>query len=429
MLVFLEGVSLVFRCIILTWGTIVLIHNFIIKRKIVKIQYWKILILFLFSCLVTTFLHMGDNFLPNLLAVYHTAICFFIFYGMSAETSKEKIEKEMSVISKAIVVMTTVLNILGLLIFVVKVQLNIGEYWLGIFNNRFIGLYTNSNLLALSSVLAIIGCHLLISDKIPGEEKKTGKKKALYVTAVFFNFAALILSDSNASFLFLIIYITVVLFYHLFSQRNKIPVKEIFKKSCILLLCCLTLTILSFELRGICQDGIASLINDVHRSEEPIHDNRPAPEAVEIGREHYDVSSGRITLLKQAMQMYRYHPIMGVGRGNIVEYGERLIPGGLIFSDFHNGYVTILVSWGMVGFFIFIALSILVAIDMCRSLFQKDFKEDSGIFPCLFAMVVAYCIYSLFEKTILSEITFMVVMFWLILGYSMTYVKEKGNKI
>ena len=83
----------------------------------------------------------------------------------------------------------------------------------------------------------------------------------------------------------------------------------------------------------------------------------------------------------------------------------------------------------MVGFFIFIALSILVAIDMCRSLFQKDSKEDSGIFPCLFAMVVAYCIYSLFEKTILSEITFMVVMFWLILGYSMTYVKEKGNKI
>lgn len=37
---------------------------------------------------------------------------------------------------------------------------------------------------------------------------------------------------------------------------------------------------------------------------------------------------------------------------------------------------------------------------------------------------MAYCAYSVFEKAILSEITFMVVFFWLILGYAVSYMNN-----
>ena len=106
-------------------------------------------------------------------------------------------------------------------------------------------------------------------------------------------------------------------------------------------------------------------------------------EAVEIGRDplsgSYDVSSGRITLLKQSLIMFKNHPFFGVGRGNIVEYGLREIPGGLRFSDFHNGYVTILVSWGTIGFIIFSSFALMLAIDMCKSLFNMGFNKHYNL--------------------------------------------------
>ncbi len=451
MLAFLEPTSLVLKCLILSWGALIFIHNFIKTKAFLKIKYYKILILFLGLCLFTTLLHFNDNLLANLLFIYHTSICFFMFYGMNVQNDKKSIEKEMVFIFKFITISTTLLSCLGLLIFAFKTQINIQDYWLGIYQNRFIGVYSNPNLLAFSCVLSIIFGYMLTQKDTLGQYTKN---KHLYIASIVINIGALILSDSNASLLFFILYIIVLIFYKLFSNKTFFSISDIIKRSTLLVLCCLVLFLLTFGLRNFVQDKVAIFVNDIHQSQEPIHDNKnefeniiteeevtdddsndneeeSIEEAVEIGRDplsgSYDVSSGRITLLKQSLIMFKNHPFFGVGRGNIVEYGLREIPGGLRFSDFHNGYVTILVSWGTIGFIIFSSFALMLAIDMCKSLFNMGKNRDSKIYSNLFSIIVSYAFYSLFEKTILSEITFMVVIFWLILGYASTYINVRNN--
>ena len=455
MLALLELTSLILKCFILFWGAFIFIHNFIKTKAFLKIKYYKILILFLGLCLFTTLLHFNDNLLANLLFVYHTSICFFIFYGMNVQNDKESIEKEMVFIFKFITISTTLLSCLGLLIFAFKTQVNIQDYWLGIYQNRFIGVYSNPNLLAFSCVLSIIFGYMLTQKDILGQYTKN---KHLYIASIVINIVSLILSDSNASLLFFILYIIVLIFYKLFSNKTAFSISDLVKRLSLLVLCCVVLFLSTFGLRNFAQDKVAILVNDIHQSQEPLHDNKSEvenineveniveedvtdnngnnaeesiQEAVEIGRDplsgRYDVSSGRITLLKQSLIMFKNHPFFGVGRGNIVEYGLREVPGGLRFSDFHNGYVTILISWGMVGFIIFSAFALMLAMDMCKNLFNMDKNHNSKIYSSLFSIIVSYSFYSLFEKTILSEITFMVVIFWLILGYASTYINIRNN--
>ena len=147
-----------------------------------------------------------------------------------------------------------------------------------------------------------------------------------------------------------------------------------------------------------------------------------------IGRDNYEVSSGRITLFKQGLEVFKHHMIIGIGRANLGTYAKRYIPGGLKHPDLHNGYLTILVSTGIVGFTIFVIFSFLVSLDICRYLFICVNDASFGVFCKLFSALVAYCGYCLFEKAILFDMTYMVGFFWSILGYAMSYIYSGAIK-
>lgn len=432
----LEGFSFAMRFILMPLGIVIILYNYLKHKTLTKVDYYKVLLLFLLSCLITSLMHCGHHLPRNLVLIMHFSICFFIFFASYIDTSFDKLKKEMLIIAKFIIYANFGLSLLGILIAITKVQINIGKYWLGMYCNRLIGVYTNSNLLALISVLSLFIVHIFFS------LKKIPKSQILfYIINVIVSFISLILSDSNGSFMFLIIYITVMIFYKLFYSNNNLTVKTIFLKSMVLIIACVCISISSFAIRSFCQENIATFINETHSTKEPIHDNNLSDVPYNIGQDNFknnsqpliigrsvdnnsrDITSGRITLIKQALFMFKKNPVMGVGLANIVEYGARYINGGLIFSDFHNGYLTILVSYGIIGFSIFMIFSFLVAILMCKNLFKIEKP-----YPNLFAIIVGYCIYSLIEVTILSNIVFMVVIFWLILGYAMSYIKNYEHK-
>ena len=462
---FCDLVARVIHVFLMIWGGVILINNYFIKGIYKKVCYNKILLFFIASCLVTILLHFKDNLLMNLLYIFTYLLCFFVFYGMFSEKDVKNIEKEMFVLLKILVSLTTVISFIGLVFAVVKIQMKVFDYyWLGIYENRLIGVYTNSNLLALFCVLAVIATHILIdSDEF---KKRKNKKRFLvaYVCSVIINIISLVLSDSNGAFIFLLIYIIVILFYQLFNKQKEISMKIIIKNVAVILSVGFCIIAGSFEIRGICQDRIAILINDMHKLEESIYDNKigvdknvdqidldenqlinkktkdknnqdaenSIMDSVEIGRvlgeNNYDGSSGRVTLIKQAIVMFKKNPVMGIGIANIPDYGDMYIKGGLKFPNFHNGYITILVAWGLVGFIIFFAFSLLIALRFSKALFKINDSQNTP-FPKLFSFIVAYSIYSLVEITILSDITFTIFIFWTILGYASSYMIDYESKL
>ncbi len=444
MIAFLDIISLAVKCVILSWGLFILIHNFFIEPRAFKVKYKYLLWCFLVSMTVTSVVHMSIWFVPNIVLIYYTAVCFFIFYGMYTEQNHDSIEKEMAFLLKFFIYFGTVCAALSILILFWKREVNVGGYYLGIFKNRLIGIYTNSNILAFSMIESIVACDIVSDSYIKRKFKKIQINNWILTLCVFLNCICLFLSDSNASFLFLIIYSTIRIFCNMFfKSRSSYSVK--FLRSILITVgFCGVMMSAMFALRDVCQNFIGEMVSDLYKQEEVIKykpenpvfevlksetksfDNSASGEEyvpeLHIGREHYEVSSGRITLLKQGVEIFKHNPIIGIGRANLKMYSRKYLSGGLIHPDLHNGYLTILVSCGAVGFLIFGIFSFMAALDICKNIFLCANCNHFGVFVRLFSALVAYCGYCLFEKAILFDMTFMVGFFWLILGYAISYV-------
>lgn len=453
MLAFVDIISLILKSLVLIWGVFLIVHNFFIEGLAFKVRYKYILWSFLLLMIITSVVHMSIWFVPNLAITYYTAVCFFIFYGMYTEYSYEVLEKEMVFILKFFINFGLIFGTLSLLVLFCFQKTNFLGYNLGIFRNRLIGIYKNSNILAFSMIESIVACDILSDTYMVRKYKISNYKKWKVALCILINLICLFLSDSNASFVFLIIYATIRIFCNLFFKNYfQYPVR--FLKSILITFgFCLVMMSVSFALRDSCQEYISILISDVHKYEDSLKQSQVYSEDLkinqesipesktedsqinadsqdnyiadfQIGRQDYEVSSGRITLFKQGIEIFRHHPYIGIGRANLGIYARKYFSNGLIHPDLHNGYLTILVSCGLIGFVIFMVFSFLVALDVCKSLLIAVGRDSFGVFCKLFSTLVAYCGYCLFEKAILFDMTFMVGFFWVMLGYTLSYISN-----
>lgn len=133
-------------------------------------------------------------------------------------------------------------------------------------------------------------------------------------------------------------------------------------------------------------------------------------------------------LYRESLDLFKISPVFGISNGNIVFYSQEYANGTLKYTyhnnDLHNGFLTILVSTGVLGFVIFGIFGFRFAKHAAQHLFlqKKTFKNDA--YPCMFAFLSAYLFYALFEKALLYDISFMVMWFWLIMGYTSCYIAK-----
>lgn len=411
----------------------VLILNKIKTKQIKKIKYLKLLILFLFCMLLTTVINIKNNFFLNLLLVYHVAICFFIFYGLYTETNIAKVKREMLIIGHIIIQLSTLFSIIGLIIMFIEPRLEILGYHFGLMDNRYVGVYTNSNLCAFVSVISIIFCHIVFVYNLSHNKIKNKKliSKRLLLACAFINFLTLLLSDSNASLLFLLLYgCTFSVIYNLKVNHKKS--KKIKFLNLIWVIATCFAAVLSIALMRIgVQYSIADFMNNFHSVHyvATITGSDSMNDVISIGRSttSYDVSSGRSDSLNKAISLYTFKPIFGVGKENIVTYGSEFLKEGFLYSDLHNGFLSILVGYGIVGFAVFAAFTILICKHIVLTLKNLINNGKGTMLIILFSAISSYCVFSIFEKALLLDITFMVNIFWLLLGFTMAYAKiHKG---
>ncbi len=444
MLALLDMVALGIKCIVLSWGLFLLIHNFFITPRAFKVKYKYLLWSFIALMVVTSFVHMSLWFVPNLAIAYHTAICFFVFYGMYTEMSHEQIEREMVFLFRFFVMFGAAFGAVSLLILFINTQMNAAWYHLGIYGSRLIGVYTNSNILAFSMIASVVACDVLNDSYIRLKFKSIRVNKWLLLLCVIINLVCLFLSDSNAAILFFIIYCTLRVFCISFFKSQISSRFKFITSGLLLVVFCFVMLSVSLAVRNKCQDFMSIIVNDIHKVEEVKKDilideledesqnilpDEPIPAVSEyvpdlhIGRANYEISSGRNILWNQGLQLFWKNPVLGIGRANLMMYGKKYLEKRLIYSDLHNAYLTILVSNGVLGFAVFMIFSFAVAGDVCRHLFKCVNYNYFGIFFKFFAVLVAYCGYCFVEKAIIYDMTFMVSFFWLILGYNISYIR------
>lgn len=438
---FFLPIGSVIVALLMLWSIFIIYFYYIKNRRFFNILYSRWLYAFLLSCLITSVIHIQDNFLINLYYTYQNAVCFFLFYGLHTEKNKKRVKKEMYTIFTFIVAATTVAAAASIpLIFftngfdveMLTVTENGFEYIMQhflVYENRFTGFFTNPNLLAFTSVAAIVSAHILTKKDFVKSAGKKPLKVSLLIVSMLINFLALFLSDSNSSLVLIICYAVGIIIYKFFAGCKELTIKQLLIKSGAVLLSVLIILPVTLTFRSISKTAISAIISSkVDKAEDgSIPPSRVEDEIVSFTHENSNLDSGRIRLLTQSAAIISQYPIFGIGKANVVDYGQRYVEGGLKYNDFHNGYLTIVVCSGFLGFILFMGFAVHILRHSVLSLFMEKKTLKNSAFPCVFAFVFSYAVYAVFEKTILNEQTFMVVFFWLFMGYLSRYMLKYNH--
>lgn len=422
--------------VLMVWAVALFIYKYIIGHRLQYVHNRRLILLFMGFALFSCLLHGKTNLIANLYVLLFIFVCFFFFYGLHAGRGKNSCRKELSVIFDVLIGCTAIIMVAGLVLLAMYPK---GFTFEGdsfaIHENRFVGILFNANVTAFYAVCAMLFANINWAIKL-SDGSLTDKRKVFYTVCTVINTLALFLSDSNDSLLMLIVYLCFVSFYVLFRGYTT-GFGSMLVRLFALVLACVVIAYGLIGARTIIQTSASSLLSFLDRSPEAqiatgvtVSDGtvRLEPDvekrnSTTFEHENVNLDSGRFAIWRQSAAMFKENPIFGIGKANIVDYGKQYI-GGLRYDDFHNGLITILISYGLVGFNIFMVLSVTIAKSMFKAVFRyrRENRRDGRVLMYLTAFASGYCAYSLFEIALLADISYKVVVFWMILGLAMSYV-------
>ncbi len=424
--------------VLFLWGVFLMGYNEYKYHTIRRTRYGAWLSAFVISALVTVIIHLASSFLYNcynLIMVLHVAMCFFVFYSVHTEKHLN-FRRELYSVCRFIVYMTTVLGIIGLVFLMAEISFEVLWFKFIVYENRFDGLFVNPNQLGFIAVVAIFCCHMLIKKDFIAISGRERVSRIWIGSCVAVNAISLLLCDSNGALVLMIGYAVFFVIYKMFGSERKFSLKQIITKSAACLLAGVVIVASLFFVRNITQAGFVEIMKSTKPAVvigDSLTDMIAEEEAVvTFEHENKNLDSGRLYLWKQAAQMFTKNPILGIGKGNIYEYGNRMFENGIKFSsgygilapimtDFHNGYITILICSGVVGFVFFCIFMLRFMKHITIHVFGSD-KLSESVLPCMYSFNCAYLIYSCVEVGLLYNINFMVLFFWLIMGYTSCFL-------
>lgn len=450
---FLQIPAYCFLIILAIWGIYLTIRNIVKYKAYKKMEFGLWSMAFLGVNLITALIHITDNFLTNMLFFIFVMVCFFVFYGAYIEESTG-IKHELYTVARIFLYMVTLMQVVGIACLVFNVSYHNEWIDLIVYENRFTGLFINPNLCGFASVFVVFCVHILTIHKFDSKYSALPATSRIWLSSgLFINILTLFLCDSNASMVLFLGYVIVFVVTKFITSRGDYKKKQLILRFLSTLVAGIVIICCTYFLRSICQIGVSALINsnsNIIISDSDVGSNittvLPENSDVTFEHENSNVDSGRFTLWTQAMTILSHHPVMGIGKGNILDYSYKYIEGGMHFAnlysgdfasmfasfttDIHNAYITILVCSGVTGFLLFMIFAFRNGVSITKYLFRKGKELEHGIFPCLFSFIVSYLVFSCFEKALVFDISFMVIIFWFILGQIMCYnVREKEEPL
>lgn len=425
--------------VLMIWGAWLLGYKMIYKRHILRMRNRRCVYLFLGVSLLSCFLNIGSNFFRNIYIWLFMVFCIIFFYGIHTGKRKNACRREMKKLLELLNLFTLIIMAAGLVLLVIfpsGFEIN-GDAFV-IHENRFVGIIFNANVTAFYALMGIIFSNILIVMK-KAVHKLSVPKLIYYIFCITLDTAALFLTDSNGSILMLAVYLCFIAFYALFRGYKPTILNFIFR-IIALGLCCTIIGAFLLGGRTLLQHGVTLAL----RSTEPpakisqevaTPDGsvtvKPNPQKVPTSFEHQNknIDSGRYKLWKQSLILFEKFPLFGVGKENIVDYGK-IYFGGFKYGDLHNGLLTVLISYGIIGLFSFMVLAVTIGKTMLKAVFRyRSYnRRDGRVLMYITAFCAGYCVYSMFEVALIADLSYRVLIFWLLIGFALSYANTYEHR-
>lgn len=418
----------------LVYGFLVIVYDLFTKRNIFKNKFFPLIVLFFIFLFLSIIVNADKKPIDDFKIFTYAALEFFVIAMLPSDKSEEEVKKEYRILSLIVIVSLALIAIASIITFALYIRQpfknDTGLYYVGVAPDfRLHGISGNPNTLAMQMMFLFAVASIYLTVFKP-------KQKVWIAIVLFLALVCLMLSGSRSAKLSFFAFLVVFIFLLSMSRsKQKISFKLCIKNAVI------TAVVVSviFACGKLVTFGagyIPSLTENIRNSlfGESV-DTEDLFERVQTERNDTDTAvdgSGRITLFKTAFQIFKHHPLFGVGMSSMREYGLKYMDGielsGFNLGSVHNLPLQILACSGIFAFIVFMSLLIFFAVKSLTKI-VKDFSNGriNLLFISVFSVIVMIILHEMFEMQMIYRPTFESFMFAWNFGYLQYFLSNKKS--
>lgn len=424
--------------VVLTLGVIAIFWRFIHIKEYIQYPFIKMYIAFLILLVITCIINIKYGVTSNIKILVWMTFQFGLLYLFDIKRDRENITKEFHFVLLEILLITSVMNIIGIGMLYANYGFNriiddSKTFIIGVaFWGRLYGIHADPNYGAILSTIAlIISLYFFLH-----EQKRW--IKAIMIISVIIQLMSITYSASRTGMICVMVSSFVFFFLYTLNKSSKLP------KAIIIAIIAVMVAMGAQQGIKLGYNGYVVAVENWKQAHDTDYekDNEKDNEKdkVTIGRDEElegDVSNRRFDLWKNAFELFKTSPVFGISFGNNVSYAEENLPdcymltnGFVVFDAFHNMFMDLLSSQGIVGTIVFILIIVLSLIYIIRN-YKYIQEEDHLKFIALFSGCVTIVVSSMFVSEILYINNETTVVFWTLWGFLMCLIhknKELGIK-
>ncbi len=407
---------------LLIWALVIIGHDIYKKELKIKKNYSLLMLVQGFILLLATILNSYSDLNSYVIAIMQLVIYLLIFNNPASMTKKDIVE-EVKMIIPLVNVLVGFASLVSIGMFIVRFSSLANGWTLGMVGSRLFGVYFNSNPAAFLACITIVLALIAIRENFKG--------KPWYLVNIGVQIVYILLTKCRVALIILVVIIIMVGYYFLIRRRPY----SMFKR--IMLVLGLVFIITSASLLG---QGIVEFVPQMQGIASKETSRFQTDKIKEAGHllisgdieDFYkgltiidEVSNGRVSLTKAALQIWQTDPLIGIGANNFKKIGiqetDVLEYWAVQVVHSHNVFLEALVTTGVIGFIIFVIFFFKCVLMSFNVLKVSQGKEIYFIVQMFIMIVLSEFIGGLSDYGVFYIYSLSATLAWCFLGYLFTY--------
>lgn len=415
---------------------IAFLYRFVHLKMYAKSKLIWLMAAFICSFGISTLLNYRYGWYSNVVSLVWTGILFFVFYCYRSDESANGKIKNFTVLSVFYIFITSILCIASFIVWIKGLNIYYipetgPRYYIGFFWGRLYGVFWDPNIGAVMCVIgAVLACGLI-------PRYKAFLLRFLLSISIVLDYLFILFSGSRAGKLAFCVGVSMLCLLLLLKRQR-------WYLAVIVAFFAVILVYFSFSGAKTLYNSLVTYIDIVEeekqetkhevKQEENGKGNENKEDLLRRNDNVSDISNRRFDIWKAGLQILKKNPIFGIGHANVVNYVKENIPDSylinndyMVFSSMHNGYLDVLLSQGIVGFGIYIAMALKALIILIKNWKEIELRMG-GIAEVQFTLLFVLMGTCLVISEVLFVTSPMSTMFWISLGALMSATNSKKGK-
>lgn len=407
---------------LLIWALVIIVHDIYKKEFKIKKNYSLLMIIQGIVLLLATILNSYSDLNSYVIAIMQLVIYLLIFNNPVSMTKKDIVE-EVKIIIPLVNVLVGFASLISIGMFVVRFSSLANGWTLGMVGSRLFGIYFNSNPAAFLACITIVLALIAVRENF--------KWKSWYLVNIGVQIVYILLTKCRVALIILVVIIIMVGYYFLIRRRPY----SIFKRTMLILGLIFIITAAGLLGQQIVEvvpqmQGIASKETSRFQTDKikeaghllisgNLEDFNKGLTIID------EVSNGRVSLTKTALQIWQTDPLIGIGANNFKKIGSQetdvLEYWAVQVVHSHNVFLEALVTTGIIGFILFVIFFFKCVLMSFNVLKRSQGKETYFIVQMFIMIVLSEFIGSLSDYGVFYIYSLSATLAWCFLGYLFTY--------